>query len=179
MMSFAPPDVETSARVPDGEHGVEWGSAVHRLLEISMRSPEVDLEAIGSELLDEEDIDPGRLDDLVETVKAVRDSEVWKRAGAAGVRMPEVPFELLLGEADGAPLLVRGSIDLAFREDGGWVIVDYKTDTPPASGNMDELVEKYRPQLALYADAFHKCTGEEVAETALYFIRTGTLVTLG
>jgi ATP-dependent helicase/nuclease subunit A len=142
-----------------------------------MKAPDGDLARVGRELLEDAEIDASRLDDLVGTVRAVRASDIWSRASASSLRLTEVPFEVLFDGDDGIPRLVRGSIDLAFKEDGGWVIVDYKTDTPPASGDLCELAEKYRPQLDIYTGAFEKCTGERVVETALYFIRADKLIT--
>ncbi len=39
-------------------------------------------------------------------------------------------------------------IDLAFKERGGWVIVDYKSDK--VDGNLEALVTYYRPQVEMY-----------------------------
>jgi ATP-dependent exoDNAse (exonuclease V) beta subunit len=74
------------------------------------------------------------------------------------------------------PTLVRGSIDLAFLADGGWAIVDYKTDAVPADGDLAPIADRYAPQVRLYARAFEACTGEKVTEAALYFVRANSLV---
>jgi ATP-dependent helicase/nuclease subunit A len=66
----------------------------------------------------------------------------YRRADAPdGLR--EVPFQLQLG--DGRWL--RGAIDLLFRADDRWVVLDYKSDSRDESA----LVEHYRPQLVAYA----------------------------
>ena len=57
--------------------------------------------------------------------------------------------------------MVRGSIDLVFKEDDGWVLVDYKTDSVKNS-SIQQLTDKYAPQLRIYAQAWTKCTGEPV-----------------
>ncbi|MCU0722848.1 MAG: PD-(D/E)XK nuclease family protein, partial [Planctomycetes bacterium] len=75
----------------------------------------------------------------------------------------------------GRPMLVRGAIDLAFREEDGWAIADFKTDRKPAGG-WKALAETYAPQLRLYAKAFERCTGEKVKETGLFFTREGAYV---
>jgi ATP-dependent helicase/nuclease subunit A len=82
----------------------------------------------------------------------------------------EVPFEILLQREKDLPVLVRGSIDLVFEEVDGWVIVDYKTDSLPA-GTPGVLVDKYAPQVRLYAESWERMTGEKVKEMGLYFSR--------
>ena len=65
-------------------------------------------------------------------------------------------------------------IDLVFREDGGWVIADYKTDlgTDPDFVNR---VTAYRRQVDLYADAWAQLTGEPVKERVLFFTAQGRI----
>ncbi len=68
--------------------------------------------------------------------------------------------------------VLEGVIDLAFREQGGWVIADYKTDvgTDPA---FRTRLEAYRRQVDLYAEAWARLTGEPVKERVLYFTSQG------
>ncbi|MHB8895326.1 MAG: UvrD-helicase domain-containing protein [Candidatus Geothermincolia bacterium] len=176
LMSFGEPGPDTTARVPEGEHGVEWGGAVHQVLELAMKVENADLEACAIDALDEAGIDVSRTRDLVDTVAAVMSSEIWQRARQASSVMSEVAFELVADDGSPVPVLVRGSIDLAFREGDDWVIVDYKTDSVPADGDWTAIAETYAPQVKLYARAFEQCTGQKVKETALYFIRENRLV---
>ena len=67
-------------------------------------------------------------------------SAIWQRAQQSPQRLTETPFHLLAGDwlpvsvtVPGVPLVIAGAIDLAFREAGGWVVVDYKTDSAPTS----------------------------------------------
>jgi ATP-dependent exoDNAse (exonuclease V) beta subunit len=107
-------------------------------------------------------------------VDAVRRSEIWRRAGAAR-RLVEAPFTACLpaGDplADAAPVptLVRGVVDLAFREGTGWVIVDWKTDAARTEAEIAERVRHHGPQVRLYAEIWERVTGEPVAETGLFF----------
>ena len=57
LLSFAQPTPETTARVPEGEHGVEWGGAVHKLLELAMKNGDLDLDAFAVAVLDDAEID--------------------------------------------------------------------------------------------------------------------------
>lgn len=66
--------------------------------------------------------------------------------------------------------LVQGVIDCCFVEDGQWVLVDYKTDSP---GDVPGAIARHRPQLAIYADALETITAMPVRERVLYLVRSG------
>ena len=70
--------------------------------------------------------------------------------------------------------VLEGVIDLAFREDDGWIIADYKTD---AGGDpaFKARVETYRRQVDLYARAWTEFTGEPVKERILFFTAQGKI----
>ena len=72
-------------------------------------------------------------------------------------------------------VLVQGIADCLFYENGGWVIVDYKTDRVDSG---EELVERYRKQLALYAEALADGLGETVNECLLYSFHLGCTVSV-
>ena len=71
-------------------------------------------------------------------------------------------------EAIEAPIVVHGVIDLMFREKDGFVLVDYKTDRFVLE-RVNEVAERYRPQIALYGRAIQRMTGFSVNESILYF----------
>ena len=72
-------------------------------------------------------------------------------------------------------ILVQGTIDLCFIEDGQWVLVDYKTDR---STDIEELKAHYRNQLALYATALERITGIPVKQRLLCLLRRGMVLEL-
>jgi ATP-dependent helicase/nuclease subunit A len=183
--------------VDSGEHGTEWGSVIHLLLQTAMKNPRADLAETAKTELAEHDLDPSRAPIAVTTVRSVMESAIWQRAQRSERCLTEVPFQVLLanmpenGEREAEqksgppteeagpaiPTLLRGAIDLLFREARGWVLVDYKTDRLTGTGRA-ALVDKYAPQVRLYARAWEACTGEPVAEKGLYFVRTGEYVSL-
>jgi len=68
----------------------------------------------------------------------------------------------------GQTQLVQGIIDCCFEEQGKWVLVDYKTDSP---ADVPGAIKKHRPQLAIYADALERITKMPVRERVLYLVR--------
>ncbi len=155
-----------------GETGLEWGQAIHTLLEVAMRHPDADLVSRARTALSENDLDANLARDAADTVASVAGSEIWGRALASKRRLTEVPFQLLLEGAE-PPTLIRGVIDLVFSEDGGWVLVDYKTDTIKDQRDADALSRKYAPQLRLYRQAWERCTGDWVIEAGFCFTGAG------
>ncbi len=165
-----------SLPISEGEHGVEWGSAIHRLLEVAMEEPEADLKPLTEALLTEYEIDMSHAGSAIETVESVIQSDIWKRALKSEQRFSEIPFQVLIdNEETGLPTVVRGSIDLVFKEKSGWVLVDYKTDVL-AGRTAQDIANKYAPQVKLYASAWEKCTGEKVRETGVLLTNAGLYV---
>lgn len=164
-----------------GEHGTEWGTVIHLLLEAAARHAKPDLLGLARASLEQQNLDPALAEKAVETVQAVMNSDIWKRAQASPCRLVEVPFQTLLLTApedpDAVPTILRGVIDLVFREDAGWVVVDYKTDAR-SQNEVSLLVEHYRGQVQTYADVWQEATGESVVEKGLYFTHPEVYVEL-
>lgn len=72
-----------------------------------------------------------------------------RRAAKSGDCRREEPFVHRLDDGT----LIEGVVDLAFRDAGGWTVVDFKTDARP--GDHD----RYAAQLRLYCAAIEKATG--------------------
>ncbi|WP_295153844.1 exodeoxyribonuclease V subunit beta, partial [uncultured Ruminococcus sp.] len=64
---------------------------------------------------------------------------------------------------------IQGIADCIFREDDGWVLVDYKTDNFQSTDDM----KKYSTQLMLYKAAFELLLGERVKSSYIYSFRLG------
>ena len=71
----------------------------------------------------------------------------------------------LPSQSEGEGIVVQGIADSVFLEDGGWVIVDYKTDSVSTG---EELADRYRQQLRIYAYALGQVLGGPVRECWLY-----------
>ncbi len=176
--------------------GYAWGTVVHGALAAAAGGAgDAQLAATCRALLVEHGRpldargDPVELEELLTLVASVRASELWKRAQRARRTLAEIPFAArdvrTGGESADAPMSASGSeaspegeapstevlegvIDLAFQEEDGWVIADYKTDvgTDP---DFPTRLEEYRRQVDLYARAWSRLTGEPVKERLLFF----------
>lgn len=67
-------------------------------------------------------------------------------------------------------ILIQGIIDVLFEEDGGYVILDYKTDRV---NDAEELVRRYRVQLDFYARAVTQILGRPVREKLIWSFALG------
>ena len=67
-----------------GEHGTEWGTVIHALLQAAMLDPDADLLGLGKETLADQNLDTELAPDAVEVVRSVMESDIWRRATAAG-----------------------------------------------------------------------------------------------
>ena len=72
-------------------------------------------------------------------------------------------------------IVVQGYVDCAFEENGGLVIVDYKTDRRT---DEEMLKSRYKEQLKMYEFALHECTGKKIHGTVIYSFDLGRTIEL-
>lgn len=110
--------------------------------------------------------------------------ETGRRLLAAEIIRREWSFNLRMRTEDalspeemetfaGTIVLVQGTIDMCFIEDGAWVLLDYKTDR---STDIDEIKAHYTRQLQLYATALERITGIPVKQKLLCLLRRGMVL---
>ncbi len=163
-----------------GEHGTEWGTVIHLLLETAMSDATADIRALAESVIADQGLDLSLAEEALAAVDSVIQSDLWRRAAASQHRLVEIPFQMLVpgdGDAGVPDTILRGVIDLAFKEAGRWVIVDYKSDRV-AEGKVQQLVDLYSPQVLSYADAWAEITGQDVFEVGLYFTHVRKYVTV-
>jgi len=157
--------------------GTAWGTAVHVALELLVRKSivkgdsgavsgdsRVDAQQVASEVALEVELTGAQKEELNKTLEGIITSDFWQRVATAQKVMSEVPFGTWEGDT-----YSTGVVDLAFRENGGWVLVDYKSDSIENDNHRQKLIEYYRPQLELYRKSWEEITGEKVVECALFF----------
>jgi ATP-dependent helicase/nuclease subunit A len=163
----------------------ERGSLLHRALErLDFRARETLLRPGGLEnalrdlalrgLFTPEEcavVDVGRLRNFLE-------SDICRRAAAAPELYKETPF-VIRRDLEGEEILVQGVIDCWFVEDGAPVLIDYKSGGSFAYGAgaredaPRRVALRYRPQLAVYAEAIESIRGARVSEANLFLLGEG------
>ncbi len=80
----------------------------------------------------------------------------------------------------GAQSIVQGIIDCFFEEEGGLVLVDYKTTNVRTKGELagrcESIRKRYAAQINLYRRALEEATGKRVKEAYLYLINIGEII---
>ena len=186
VTSLAKKEREAPARKRDTGLGMSWGRLVHQILEAvgsgRLEFDEKDTELFVENLLAAENGEYSDKERLILHVRSIVESEFWRRIMRAEKRYFEIPFSIRTSQKDLAevakakesdiPVILNGTIDLVFREDKGWVIVDYKTDhirPQLIEDDLADLVKVYAPQVRLYTRFWSRTTGDPVKEAGLYF----------
>jgi ATP-dependent helicase/nuclease subunit A len=160
---------DTPSRRADA--GMLWGTLVHGLLEHAMRHKSAtrdDLRRLAMWWTIEQPELRTVIDEALDTVEAVSGAEFWKEARASAECHEETPFGMRVEGAASAKVLT-GAIDLVYRTDDGWHLLDYKTDT---RGLDADLRAKYGPQIDGYEKAWARIADAKVTTTLVRAIKT-------
>jgi len=162
--------------------GTAWGSAVHKIFDYLIKEdPDEQLLSLHIEkALEKQGISLKRKVELEELVQKFKKCDLYQRLKKAELKYSEVPFTINIGPAhplyielagqDSRPVILSGTIDLVFKEDDGWVVIDYKTDRPKNEKDYPKLAEIYQKQIAIYGQVWQDITGEQVKQSSIYFV---------
>jgi ATP-dependent helicase/nuclease subunit A len=103
---------------------------------------------------------------LRDAVSGLVSSALFREVRSSASVFTEAPFGAK-GEIDGSTV-VRGRIDLIYRVDGGWKLIDFKTDAAATQEEVLRVVDRYRDQVAAYGRYWSQITGERVVEQGLW-----------
>ena len=179
----------------EGISGTDRGSAYHKVMELlqlkyfaPFAEGEYEAEPLKQEIRRQirEMVEAGKLSvEWAESVSVEKlalflQSSLAKRmirADGMGRLFREKPFVLGLPAGRLNPafpmeetVLIQGIIDIYFEEEGKIIVADYKTDRV---GGEEELIRRYRIQLAYYGEALARLTEKPVAEKLLYSFSLG------
>ena len=147
-----------------GRAGTSIGRAVHAVLQVVDLETGTGLEDIAKAQAAAEGV-PGRANDIARLVRRALDSPLVKRALDSKRWWREAPVAGPVGDG-----IVEGFIDLLFEEEGGFVIVDYKTDALRSDDEIEQAMARYRLQGGGYALALNKATCATVKEVSFLFL---------
>ena len=143
--------------------GINVAAELQRLVEEGM------LTASEAEVVDKKAVAEFFRSDLA---KRLLSSEKVYKEYAFTVSIPLEEMEQGI-KADGEVIIIEGVADCAFIENGGLVIIDFKTDRVD---NSEELTEKYREQLRIYSRCLGEVIGLPVKQTLIYSFKLGETV---
>ena len=165
-----------------------WGTFVHLILEKLVNDKKVTNSFIERNLK-KYDLELDNKKKAKEIIKEFKKSKLWERIITSNKVLTEISFKIEVDNEDdiyefiksntkeetfkGDPdnIIVTGIIDLAFKEDNLWVIVDYKTDVLVDHSQIQKLKEAYKPQLELYKKVWEKLNNTKVKEKEIEFIQ--------
>ena len=164
-----PPEVATerSERVVGRPGGARFGTLVHQLLATApLDADGAALASLSVALGSLIGATAPEVDAAARAAGAALGASLVERARAAAARgalRREVPVVMYVDDQT----IVDGVVDLAFEEDGAWIVVDYKTDDPALISTENLAI--YERQVDLYRQAIVAATGAP-ARAVLFFV---------
>jgi ATP-dependent helicase/nuclease subunit A len=162
--------VDASGETMRRGRAVDFGNAVHALLEqIDLADADALPRAVAA--VAAEHGMSARAGEMERVARNAMESPCVQRALRSRRLLREAPFGLALPPIDGGgERFAEGQMDVLFEEDGGLVVVDFKTDdVRPAE--VEPRAALYRGQALIYAHAAQAATGMPVREVVLLFAR--------
>lgn len=157
-----------------GTGGRTFGKLVHRILEridFGERAPER-AQAMAQSLAPLFTLDETAAQRAAEAVARALTLPIMERARRSAQVWRELP---LWFPEDG--ILIEGVVDLVFAEQGGLVVVDYKTDGITADQAIAQA-SHHAAQLQLYGRGLALALGAEIRERVVLFTSPGVAVTV-
>jgi ATP-dependent helicase/nuclease subunit A len=140
-----------------------YGSVLHRLFEIAIKGF---LPADEQSYILQQVLSAGLEQELTSAMKSALDnfraSEIWAELKSSDQVYTEVSFAV---PTEGGGIM-KGIIDLVYKIDRGWKVVDYKTG---ASG-MGAFAEQHTKQINVYAEKWREISGDEVVEKGAWLV---------
>jgi ATP-dependent helicase/nuclease subunit A len=100
----------------------------------------------------------------IDLLERLYNHSIWEEINMAQERYSELPYTYQL---DGK--IETGYIDLLYRSQKGWQIVDFKTDSIRRDEERADLIGKYAPQMRRYANAVETMMSKK-AQTRICFL---------
>ena len=95
-------------------------------------------------------------------------SDLGRRMLASNEIRREVDFTMKMDPH--SPTMVQGIIDCVFRENGEWILIDYKTDRDTSP---ETFIPRHEMQMNWYREAIERLTGIRVKEMWLFALKAG------
>ena len=162
-------------KIADRAGGAAFGVVVHAVLAQAPfdagRPVLDDLAGREAHILGLSELEAAAAADAAERILAHDILNRARAAAARGLCRRESPVVCTLDDGT----LIEGFVDLAFEESGKWIVVDFKTDREIGADG----IERYRRQVAFYASAIQKATGQPAQGMLVRILRKSQTVAAG
>ncbi|MFN7972672.1 MAG: 3'-5' exonuclease [Acidobacteriota bacterium] len=126
--------------------------------------------ALASRASDQHGVDPATVAPAAARIlESFASGRLRARLAAARIVGREVP--LIARNPDGRPEVMTGIADVVFEERGEIVVADWKTDLVGDDALVAAAVDRYRPQVAWYAEALSRSLDRPVAAELFFLTR--------
>ena len=179
------PDFEQSKKVS----GIEYGLLMHSVMQrVDLNG---DLTASGIKKQIDEMVKQNIF--TIEQAKIVRNtnaakffaSDIGKRMINSNEIYRELPFSRLVDVSKFYPnvkdkIFIQGIIDVLFRSENGFILLDYKTDKFNSAdvNAIEQMRNKYQLQMDLYSEAIEAVIKKPIAEKYLYMLSDNTFISM-
>lgn len=166
--------------------GKDWGTLIHEVFEKAVQGYEVSNYI--QIALNKYKLPIEKEKEVQVYLQNFQKSLIWEDLMTAEEVLTEVPFTLKVEKGhtlyslitknpeDKHPFYVKGTIDLIYKKNGVWSIVDYKTDRAKQMEDYEKLQAFYRSQLSFYKHAWEELTEDTVSKELIYFLEPNKLM---
>ena len=140
--------------------------AVGRMVHAAIQRRAMPGSAVHERFLENEAFRAGLVDPLQREAAIRESSELLQRLAAHSLwaeigSADEIQHEITFTTSDPEGTVQSGQIDLLWRDEGGWKIVDFKTDTLRDDDDLVEAVKRHRGQVERYVRSAANILGEQ------------------
>jgi len=141
-------------------------TAVGRMVHAAIQRRAMPDNVVHERFLENEAFRAGLVDPLQREAAILESSELLQRLAAHSLwaeisSADEVQHEITFTTSDPEGTVQSGQIDLLWRDEGGWKIVDFKTDTLRDEDDLVEAVKRHRMQVERYVRSAANILGEQ------------------
>ncbi len=167
--------------------GADRGNAIHKFFEIcDFHNASVDADSEKQRLvsdgkltqeeanvIDKANVDAFFLSQIGQRI--LNANEVYKEYEFSYLKKAGELYNEIDDNLKDEEIVIQGKLDLAFIENDGIVLIDYKTDSITDEEKFKEI---YLPQINIYTESLKECTGLNVKERYIYSFKLGKFISL-
>ena len=182
MMIYKQPDFEQSKKIS----GAQYGTLMHSLMQRLDLKGDLTTEGITEQikLMLRKNIFTVEQAKVLKPNKAAKffSSSIGQKMLSSNEIYRELSFSRLIDAKKFFPevddkIFIQGVIDVLFKCDEKYILIDYKTDRVDDENSIvEEMKNKYELQIEIYSEAIEKILNKNISERYLYMLSSGTII---